>query len=58
MKRYICEGAIIQRKADTTRQGIVVSLDRKSGVVIAQQNAAFWSDKIKNVEVMSYKEVK
>lgn len=58
MKKYICEGTIIQRKNDATRQGIVISLDRKSDIVIAQQSNTFWSDKIKNVEVVSYKEVR
>ena len=58
MRKYICEGATIQRKNDITRQGVVVSLDRKAGIVIAQQSNAFWSDKIKNVEVISYKEVR
>ena len=58
MKKYFCEGTTIQRKNDAARQGVVISLDRKSGIVIAQQSNTFWSDKIKNVEVVSYKEVK
>ena len=58
MNKYIYDGALIRRKKEPSKQGIVYAIDRKTGVVIAQDGKSFWSDKIKNVEVVSYKEAK
>ena len=58
MKKYICKGATIQSKQNDTKTGIVFALDKKSDIVVAQSGNSFWSDRISNVEVVSYKEVK
>ena len=57
MNKYICKGAIIQRKDTTAYEGVVVALDKKANVVIARTGDRYWSDKIKNVNVLSYREV-
>ena len=58
MNKYICKGAIIQRKNDANYQGVVIALDKKNSIVIAQTGEKYWSDKLKNVNVMSYREVR
>lgn len=58
MNRYICDGALIRRKNEPSKVGTVYAIDRKCNIVVAQNGNSFWSDKIKNVEVISYKEVK
>ena len=57
MNKYICKGVIVERKNDSTKRGIVIALDRKNKLLIAQQGDSYWSDKFKNVNVVSYKEV-
>ena len=57
MNKYICKGVIVERKNDPTKCGVVIALDRKQNLLIAQQGEAYWSDKFKNVNVVSYKEV-
>lgn len=57
MNKYICKGVIVERKNDPAKRGVVIALDRKQNFLIAQQGNAFWSDKFKNVNVVSYKEV-
>lgn len=58
MNKYICKGVIVERKTDPAKCGIVIALDRKNKLLIAQQGDSYWSDKFKNVNVVSYKEVK
>ena len=58
MNKYICKGVIVERKNDPSKRGIVIALDRKENLLIAQQGNSYWSDKFKNVNVVSYKEVK
>ena len=58
MNRYICKGAFVRRRSNEAKRGVVIAIDRKEGIVIAEESPnSYWSDKIKNVEVMSYKEV-
>lgn len=57
MNKYICKGSIVERKTDSSKRGVVIALDKKSKILIAQQGESFWSDKFKNVNVVSYKEV-
>lgn len=57
MNKYICKGSIVERKNDPSKRGIVIALDRKAKLLIAQQGDSYWSDKFKNVNVVSYKEV-
>ena len=57
MNKYICKGVIVESKNDPTKRGVVIALDRKQNLLIAQQGEAYWSDKFKNVKVVSYKEV-
>lgn len=58
MNKFICEGTIVRNKNDARNQGTVLSIDRDTGTVIVKQGYYYWSDRIKNVEVLSYKEVK
>lgn len=58
MNKYICKGAFVQRKSNEAKCGVVIAIDRKEGILIAEESPnSYWTDKIKNVKVVSYKEV-
>ncbi|MBQ9247310.1 MAG: hypothetical protein IJ171_01840 [Ruminococcus sp.] len=57
MTKYICKGTEVRDKAYPHRCGTVVSRDRKTGTVVVQQGAGVWARNVRDVEVVSYKEV-
>lgn len=53
---YICEGTIVR---DTWgREGKVIMFDQESKVAVVRVGAGAFAEHVKNLEVVSYKEVK
>lgn len=55
MNKFVCAGTYVINKSEKT--GKVVSIDRKTGIVVVRNIKGFWTDHIRNLEVTSYKEV-
>lgn len=56
MNKFMCPGTYVTSKL-TNKSGKVITIDRKSGVVIVKDARSYWSENTKNLEVTSYKEV-
>lgn len=55
MNKYVCAGTYVINKSKKT--GKVISVDRKSGVVVVQNTKGIWTDHTRNLKVTSYMEV-
>ena len=56
MMPYVCDETIVRMKDGHT--GKVICVDRNTKIVVVYTGKAYISTKIKNLEVISYKEVK
>lgn len=56
MMPYICEGTIV--KTLNGRDGKVVGVDRKNKIAVIYNGKTSFTEKLENVRVVSYKEVK
>ena len=56
--KYICEGTIVRDKKNPYRTGEVILYDRSSKIVVAREEIRTWAAPLKDIEVISYKEVK
>lgn len=56
MVPYVCDGTIVRMRDGRT--GKVICVDRNTKIAIVYTGKASISTKIKNLEVISYKEVK
>lgn len=55
MKSYVCEGTIV--KSTRGREGLVIGVDRTHQIVVIQSARTFFTEKLENLQVVSYKEV-
>ncbi len=57
MSKYICVGTHVVDKKNDQRIGKVICVDRKAGVAIMQNGGGYWGERLKNLDVTSYKGV-
>ena len=55
--QYICEGTIVTNK-NKNRYGVVAIVDPETKVAMMRTKTGYWADLVKNLTVVSYKEVK
>lgn len=53
---YVCEGTII--KTLSGRDGKIVGVDRKNKIAVIYNGKTSFTEKLENIRVISYKEVK
>lgn len=53
---YVCEGTII--KTYNGREGKIIGVDRKHKVVVVTNGKISFTERLNNIKVVSYKEVK
>lgn len=56
MMPYVCEGTIV--KTISGRDGKIVGVDRKNKIVTVYNGTTSYTEKLENIRVISYKEVK
>ena len=56
MMPYVCEGTIV--KTLNGRDGKVIGVDRKNKIAVIYSGKTSFTEKLENVRVVSYKEVK
>lgn len=56
MNKFMCPGTYVTSKL-TNKSGKVVIVDRKTQTAIVKNEGSYWSERTKNLEVTSYKEV-
>lgn len=56
MKPYVCEGTFV--KSNSGRDGLVIGVDRVNSIVVIQSIRSSFTEKLENLQVVSYKEVK
>lgn len=52
---YVCEGTII--RTNNNREGSIVAVDRTKKIIVAYTGKTFFTEKLENVIVVSYKGV-
>ena len=56
MMPYVCEGTIV--KTLNGRDGKIVGVDRKNKIAVIYNGITSFTEKLENIRVISYKEVK
>lgn len=56
MMPYVCEGTIV--KSLVGREGKVIGVDRKNKIAVIHTGTTSYTEKLENLRVVSYKEVK
>lgn len=56
MMPYVCEGTII--KTLSGRDGKIVGVDRKNKIAVIYNGKTSFTEKLENIRVISYKEVR
>ena len=56
MNKFMCPGTRVVNKV-TQKDGKVITIDRKSGTAVIESKSGVWTERVQNLEVISYKEV-
>lgn len=56
MAAYVCEGTLV--RTHNNREGKVIGVDRKTGIAVIKSGKTSCTEKLENLKVISYKEVK